>query len=182
MLSRPKSVLKSFLGHGSLETGQVGRLAEFHRTDGLLDHAPVTQGHHPAGRGPGEGGGDAGAGAVVVVVHHVAGEAGDLPLPSPHLLSQGQPAPAQDLSGPRLLQLPQPLDVLRLLLDEVDLQGVHGSVQVLETPGGRGEVGVTAVTVAAFHPALTIPDNLSWERGESYWSRETPPTTHLSSV
>ena len=61
----------------------MSRLAEFHRSDGLLYHGAVTQRHHPAGGGPGEGGGGAGAGAVVVVVQHVAGEAGDLPLSSP---------------------------------------------------------------------------------------------------
>ena len=54
-------------------------LAELHRADDLLDHRPVAEGHHPAGRRPGEGGGlGAGAGLVVVGVHHVAGEAVDL--------------------------------------------------------------------------------------------------------
>ena len=41
-------VLKSFLGHGSLQRGEVSWLAELHRTDHLLNHRPVAQRHHPA--------------------------------------------------------------------------------------------------------------------------------------
>ena len=72
----------------------------------------------------------------------------------------GEAGPPQDLLGPVLLQLPQPLDVLGLLLDEVDLRGVHGPVQVLEAPVDGLHVGVAAVAVAALDLTVAVPERL----------------------